>query len=47
MIYSLFKSYSYTSLGEFFDTKYFSFSDFGLEGTDYLDFIIKIHRIII
>lgn len=42
MIYSLFKSYSYDSLGKFFDKKYFSTSDFGLEGTDYLDFIVNI-----
>ena len=42
MIHSLFKSYSYTGLGEFFDKKYFSLNDFGLEGTDYLDFIMNI-----
>ena len=42
MIISLFKSYSYTSLGDFFDKKYFSSSDFGLEGSDFLDFIMDI-----
>ena len=42
MFRNLIRGYSFANLGEFFDKKYFSTSDFGLEGTDYLDFIINI-----
>lgn len=42
MIRNLIRRYSFANLGDFFDKKYFSKSDFGLEGTDHLDFIINI-----
>ena len=44
MLINLSNSYSFTSLGEFFDKKYLGMDKFTLKGTDYLDFIMNIVR---